>query len=333
MATADGALSTLLASADPALRYKATLALAGGKPPAAAVRQLQQEIRASPRAQGLLAGRDESGVIPLRPYSKWDGAHWVLTQLADIGYPPGDETLIPLRDQVLHWLLGRAHQKSIRTVNGRVRRCASQEGNALWYLLKLGLAGDEARPRVNELARRLVEWQWPDGGWNCDLRPEASHSSFHESLIPLRGLALHGRLAGDEASLAAASNAAGLFLERRLYRRRSDGRVIDEAFTRPCYPPYWHYDILIGLKVMAEAGFIGDPRCQETLDLLAAKRLPDGGWPAEGQYYRTRLLDASGRRVSGRSLVDWGGSAKGQMNPWVTAEAFFVLRAAGRDVE
>lgn len=35
----------------------------------------------------------------------------------------------------------------------------------------------------------------------------------------------------------------------------SDGRAVRSEFVKLCYPLHWHYDILLGLKVMAEAGF------------------------------------------------------------------------------
>jgi hypothetical protein len=39
------------------------------------------------------------------PYSKWQGAHWVIASLADIGYPTADEELKPICDQVMKcWL-------------------------------------------------------------------------------------------------------------------------------------------------------------------------------------------------------------------------------------
>jgi len=219
------------------------------------------------------------------------------------------------------WLLGERHQKQIRSISGRVRRCASQEGNALYALLALGLADE----RTEELARRLARWQWPDGGWNCDRNPGAVHSSFMESLIPLRGLALHAQITGSPASKEAADRAGKVFLKRCLYRRQSDGSVIRPDFVRLHYPCYWHYDLLFGLKVMAEGGYLDDERCQDALDLLESKRLPDGGFPAEKKYYR-----AGGKARSGRSLVDWGGTSRRRFNEWVTADALHVLRAAGR---
>jgi hypothetical protein len=191
---------------------------------------------------------------------------------------------------------------------------------------KLLSGGDEADDRTDELADRLVQWQWPDGGWNCDKNPAAQHSSFMESLIPLRGLAGHARLTGNPRSRAAAERAADIFLKRHLFQRQTDGTIIDEDFVRLHYPCYWHYDILFGLKVMAEAGFIGDSRCRDALALLAAKRLPDGGFPAEKKYYR-----ATEKRVSGRSLVNWGGVSRKRMNEFVTADALYVLKAGGND--
>jgi hypothetical protein len=228
-----------------------------------------------------------------------------------------------MREQVLAWLLGERHQKGIRTIAGRVRRCASQEGNALYTLLNLRLADQ----RTDELAQRLIGWQWPDGGWNCDRKPSAVHSSFMETLIPLRGLAWHAQVTGSPASREAADRAAEVFLQRRLYQRQSDGSVIHPDFVLLHYPCYWHYDVLFGLKVLAEAGYIDNERSQDALDLLESKRLPDGGFPAERKYYQV-----GGKARSGRSLVDWGGTSKRRFNEWVTADAFFVLQAAGRHV-
>ncbi|MEW6046764.1 MAG: hypothetical protein AB1609_09835 [Bacillota bacterium] len=318
---AGGVVEWLLGLGEPSVTLKLRTRVLGLDEASPESRELQLRVKESPRVRALLAERTADGTIPYHPYTKWYGAHWVLATLADIGYPPGDTSLLPLRDQVYAWLLGPAHRRSIREIDGRVRRCASQEGNALFASLALGLADE----RADTLAERLVRWQWPDGGWNCDRRPEARHSSFMETLIPLRALARHARATGNRASEAAAARAVEVFLKRRLFRRRRDGAVIDEEFTRLHYPCYWRYDILFALKVMAEAGFIGDPRCQEALDLLESKRLAGGGFPAEGRFWRLTQ-----RRTSGRELVDWGPTGRTRPNPWVTVDALYVLRAAGR---
>ena len=75
----------------------------------------------------------------------------------------------------------------------------------------------------------------------------------------------------------------------------------------------------------AEAGFIGDRRCRDALELLESKRLPDRGFPAEGKYYR---VSEGGK--TGRSLVDWGGVSRKHMNEFVTVDTLFVLNKSGR---
>ena len=206
-------------------------------------------------------------------------------------------------------------------MQGRYRRCASQQANALWAIMALGLY----TPRCDQLVERLLYWQWPDGGWNCDKNPDAATSSLEETWLGLRGLPLYEKTHADSIVLSAAGRVAEVFLCRGLFRRRESREVIRPEFTKLHYPPYWHYDILGALKVMAETGYIDDPRCGEALDLLESKRLPDGGWPAELKYYKVSE-DIKG----GADLVDWGGVSKRRSNDWVTADALAVLVAAGR---
>jgi hypothetical protein len=314
-------INRLLHSEEPSVRFKLLVNVLDRNVESPGIRRLQERISSSPRVKMLFSERGRDGRMPFHPYKKWYGAHWTLATLADVGYPRGDESLIPLREQVYEWLFSERHQKQIKVIDGRTRRCASQEGNALWYLLTLDLADD----RTEELADRLVKWQWPDGGWNCDKNPEATKSSFWESLIPLRALALHGRLTRNNRSLRAAKRASEVFLKRRMCKRLRDGRIMQEDFLKLHYPCYWRYDILFGLKVMAEAGFIGDMRCGDALELLESKRLPDGGFPAECKYYRV-----SEKATTGRSVVDWGGVSGKRMNEFVTVDALHVLKQAGR---
>jgi len=208
-------------------------------------------------------------------------------------------------------------------MEGRYRRCASQQGNALLATARLGLLDGQAE----RLVERLLHWQWPDGGWNCDKNPCADTSSFMETLLPMRGLAWFAK--ADVGALSAkaeraARKAANVFLTRRLFKRRADGSVIAQGFTALHYPVYWHYDILAGLKAMAELDLIRTPRCAEALDLLEEKELATGGWSADDRYFK-----AASKPVLGGDYVNWG-SDKKTMNEWITADALTVLHAAGR---
>jgi hypothetical protein len=306
-----------LLNSEPALAWKVAVEVLGQASDSSAAQKAAKITRFSPLVAQLLEGRDSRG----HAYRKWTGSHWTLSLLADLGCPAGDESLRPLMEETYHAWLGAHHEKYIRLIAGRMRRCASQEGNAVWSSLRLGLADG----RTDELVSRLLQWQWPDGGWNCDQRPEADSSSFMETLIPLRALALYARVSGDPRVGTAAEQAAQVFLKRGMFKRQRDGSVMDGHFVLLSYPSYWHYNLLFGLKVMAEAGFISDPRCREALDLLESKRRPEGGFPAEESYARSTRP-----QLSGFSPVTWGGTSKKKMNPFVTADALYVLRMAGR---
>ena len=341
----------LLESEEPSVQWKVRVRVLGESETSRPIRALQKRIRESPRVATLLSGRGTDGRLlhGRNIYDKWRGAHWVLASLADIGYPPGDKALLPAREQLMsYWLDKRSFYQEFEVktkaasygragvpiLNGRHRRCASQQSSALFSVLTLGLADR----RANDLVERLLHWQWPDGGWNCDRNPNARTSSFMESILPLRALSLVARTTGSEQAGRAARHAAEIFLERRLFRRRMDSKVMHPGFITLHYPVYWHYDILAALKVMAEAGFISDPRCQEALDLLEAKRLPDGGFPAEARYYAApkkgsndpKRPKESGSAKAGVDWVAWGGVSKRRANEWVTADALAVLAAAGR---
>jgi len=303
---------------EPALAWKMTVKVLGAGEDSPKASRAQAEVRDAPLVRNLIAKCDRQH----SPYKKWDGAHWVLSILGDLGYPAGDEALRPLMEDTYDCWLSETHIKNhLRVIDGRVRRCGSQEGYAAWCSLRLGFADS----RTDELVSRLLKWQWPDGGWNCDKHPEADSSSFMETLIPLRALALYAKISGDAKAKAAAERAAEVFLTRQLFKRRGDGQVMNQHFVLLHYPCYWHYDILFGLKVLTEAGFIGDPRCAAALDLLESKRLPDGGFPAEESYARPTRP-----QLSGYSPVSWGGTSKKMMNPFITADALYVLRMVNR---
>ena len=313
-ATAD-VVERLRASDEPSIRLRVRVGVLGEQPTAG----LLEDVRDSERVHALLSERGSDGTIPQHPYMKWTGAHWVLALLAELGYPAGDESLAPLREQVYGWLLSDYHERRwTRRVGGLARIHASQEGYALWALHTLGLADD----RAGQLVERLLDTQWPDGGWNCDTDATGRTSAFSESLLPLRGLALHARASGDERAREAAERAAEVFLSRRLFRRRSTGTPIDDEFVELHFPCYWRYDVLFGLEAMSETGFLADRRCHEALDLLESKRLSDGGWPAEGRFY------GSASTPSRRTLVDWGGASRRRSNDWVTVRALAVLVAS-----
>src|SRR5512141_1666450 len=160
-------VDSLCAHVNPVVAWRARRLLAGEPEGAPAMRRLRKSIGSSEMARRLLKGLAGER---FNPYRKWQGPHWTLYSLAEIGYPVEDERLLPMRQRVLDWMFARAFLKPPMTVllpeqPERPRRCASMEGNTIWAQLVLGIVDEE---RVPKLVERLVTMQWPDGGWNCD---------------------------------------------------------------------------------------------------------------------------------------------------------------------
>jgi hypothetical protein len=327
----DPAIQFLLNSSDPSIRYFTLIDLLGKTNRSREVKAACDQILDGPRVRALLAGqhsgtrksKDSFGLHPggfgVHPYKKWDGAHWRLVSLIELGIPAKEPRAVAAADQVLQWLTSEEHRSKIKAIDGRVRRCGSQEGNALAVCSRLGLIDD---PRVQYLAESLIKWQWPDGGWNCDKNPGANHSSFYESLAPMWGLIEYHGATGNEAALHAAQRAAELFMCHRLFRSSTSGAVINPEWLKLHHPLYWHYDILQALVILSRLGPLDDVRMQEALDLIEAKRRSDGCWKAEGFYWVMR-----GKRTSNVEVVDWGRRGPNEM---ITLNALRVLKAARR---
>ena len=296
----------LLASPEPAVRLLTLTEVLGEQPG----RKEQAAVAESPLVQALSL---DHGV---HPYAKWQGAQWRMIALTELGVPPRHEGARRAADQALDWLDTPAHRKH-RVIGGLVRRCASMEGNGLWAATRLGLVKDA---RVRRLVDTLVESQWPDGGWNCDRKLKATHSSFHESFAPVTGLAAYAHATGDERAEAAAARGAGFFLRHHVFCSERTGERWPKLEVLR-YPPYWHYDALAGLTMLRRSVGLGDPRVEPALTLLEAKRRPDGTWRTEGKWWKP-----PGRAGGNVESVAWNGTA----HELLSVRALAALAAAGR---
>ena len=306
VAVQDAAVEWLLESDEPAVRFLTRRDVLGEHAP-----EDEERILEGPKVRTLLVDRGGN------PYNKWGGAHWRLVSLVELAIPPGEPRALAAVEDVLAWLLSPGRARGLRVVNGLVRRCASMEGNGLAVCVRLGLADD---PRVEQIARSLVQWQWPDGGWNCDDRASGRTSSVHESLPAMWGLHEYASATGAEWARASADRAAEMFLRRRLFRS-STGEVLRQQWLQPRYPPYWHYDVLQALLILSRMGKATDPRAEDALDVLLAARLRDGRWRPRGYWWK--LGDGKGNT----DVVDWGRNGPNEL---LTLNALRVLRAARR---
>ena len=175
----------------------------------------------------------------------------------------------------------------------------------------LALGGYFGRPS-EVLATRLLSEQLPDGGWNCDA-PKSKRSSFHSTICVLEGLLEYERAVGSAPEIAAGRKRAEEYLlERSLFRRRSTGEVVDPEFLQFAFPPRYRYDILRALDYFRAAGVPPDSRMAESIDLIKARRAPDGRWLLDRAYDEALALAFDERA--------------GEPSRWNTMRALRVLR-------
>ena len=164
------------------------------------------------------------------------------------------------------------------------------------------------------LARRLVDEQLDDGGWNCDA-PKSRRSSFHTTICVLEGLLEYERAVGSAPHVAAARRRGEEYLLKRgLFRRLSTGEVANPEFLELAFPPRYHYDILRALDYLRDADVQPDARIRDAVDLIESRRQADGRW----------LLD----RAYDEGLALPFGETAGEPSRWNTLRALRVLRWA-----
>lgn len=280
-----------------------------------------EDVLSGPIVQALLDGQADDGGFSGHAYNKWVGAHWRLISLVELGIPAGEPRALAAADTVLAWLTGPSHRRNVPVIEGLARRCGSQEGNALAVASRLGMAGSD--PRVAQLAESLVGWQWPDGGWNCDRKPGAHRSSFNETLGPIWGLHEYATAIGDADARDAAHRGAELLLEHRVFRTLATGEPMHDEWLVMHWPPFWHYEVLNAMVVLARLGLATDPRVADAVEVILGRRQDNGRWRASSRWWKPPPM-----ATRGGEAVDW--RIDDSNDRMVTLRALAVLRAAGR---
>ena len=166
---------------------------------------------------------------------------------------------------------------------------------------------------VDGVVSRLLGEQLEDGGWNCEAENGSVRSSFATTINVLEGLLAHERATGGSAeSIAARRRGEAYLLERRLFRRKSTGEIVNPAWLQFSFPIRWHYDVLRALEYFRSVGDAPDPHMDEAIDLLRSKQQPDGTWLLENTH--------PGKVHFALEDVD------GQPSQWNTLRALRVLR-------
>jgi hypothetical protein len=235
----------------------------------------------------LLALQDRDG--------RWGGAAW------NRGWDSTMHVLLLLREMGLDPASEQAH-RAVGLVRERVswRGCGPEETQNNAFFAgevepcingQVAASGAYFGQDVQGIVDRLLGEQLADGGWNCEASDGSTRSSFNTTICVLEALFEHERSCGGSPEVTEARlRGQEYLLERRLFRRKSTGKVIerdrkgDSVFTRFAFPTWWHYDVLRGLEYLRRAGAAPDERVAEAIELVASKRDKDGRWPLDVRY-------------------------------------------------
>lgn len=274
-----------LLDSDPALRWQVLRDLTGA--PAEAVTAERARVATEGLGARLLALQEADG--------RWGGVAWnrgwnstmhVLMLLRDLGLDPesaqAQRAVGLVRDNVTWQGCGPPECDDNGFFAGELEPCINGQVAAVGAYF-----GQDVRGIID----RLLGEQLPDGGWNCEAVNGSTRSSFNTTICVLEALLAYELSVGSRAEVTAARlRGQEYLLERRLFRRRSTGAVIehdrkgDATWTHFAFPTWWHYNVLRGLEYLRCAGVKPDERVAEAIDLVASQRDSDGRWPLEVRY-------------------------------------------------
>jgi hypothetical protein len=226
---------------------------------------------------------------------RWGGAAWnhgwnstmhVLMLLRDLGLDPASDqarrAVSLVRDVVTWQGCGPQECDGNAFFEGEVEPCINAQ---------IVTVGAYFGQDISAIVDRLLGEQLSDGGWNCEAPNGSTRSSFNTTICVLEALLEHERAGGGSPEVTVARlRGQEYLLERRLFRRRSTGQMIerdrksDGVWTRFAFPTWWHYDVLRGLGYLRDAGVMPNERVAEAIELVASRCDSDGRWPLDMRY-------------------------------------------------
>jgi hypothetical protein len=309
---AKGSLIRWLLDSDPSIRWQVMRDLIDA--PADEVAAERARVASEGAGARLLALQAPDGQWGGAAWNRgWDSTMHVLSLLREMGLDPASDqarrAVGLVRDRVTWRGCGPPEADANPFFTGEVEPCINGQ---------VGVVGAYFGQDVRGIVDRLLVEQLADGGWNCEAANGSTRSSFNTTICVLEALLEYeGAGGGGPAVTAARLRGQEYLLERRLFRRKSTGEVIERdrkggaVWTRFAFPTWWHYDVLRGLDYLRRAGARPDERVAEAIDLVASKRRDDGRWPLDGQY-------------PGKMPVETD-EGEGRPSRWITLRASRVL--------
>src|SRR5258706_13432255 len=271
-----------LLDSDPAIRWQVMQHLPDE--PAQAVAAERARVATEGWGARLLRVQAADGLWGGRPWSQdWTDTFHVLELLRRFGLDPGSDQARRAIGQVRERATWRDPSFETpwadnRFFDGEVEPCIN--GNVVATGAYFGVD-------MTPLVQRLLGEQLPDGGWNCEVENGATVSAFGTTINVLEGLLEYERATGGSAGAGvseARRRGENYMLERKLFRRKSTGEVIDRSWLQFSFPTWDFYDVLPGLDHLRDPQVKPDERMAEAIGHVEGTRNPDGRWPLQNVH-------------------------------------------------
>ncbi|PCI36406.1 MAG: hypothetical protein COB53_09690 [Elusimicrobia bacterium] len=203
-----------------------------------------------------LASEEAVESIKRDPYwPKWDSPWWHMTLLWELGEAARiPERIVDAMVDALntHYLdLFPLRETEMPPDKDPYRHVACHCALGTMYRVLAG-RGVDVDGRIPHLRPWFLRYQLADGGLNCDeavYTKQSPHSSIVSTLPPLEAVLFDTDRPLTDAENAFLDRGADYLLKRKLFRSLSGGgKIIDEAWLEPCFPRFYHYDVLRGLR-------------------------------------------------------------------------------------
>lgn len=297
------------------------------------VRISRERIRSCRPVSLLKKAQGEKGYWP-PDYSsynpKFTATVWQLMLLGEMGVPraPWIESAVE-RFFIQHQMENGAFCWRRLGGRGKLEEEPCLTGNMLRTLLVFGYGDDR---RVKRALNWLPEFQFEDGGWNCDYPSyNPSHSSFMSTIEPLWAYSEIPRPQWTRKLKNSVERAAEFLLVHHIYKSHHDWRPVElrhmntvftgNIVTKFHFPMYYYYDALHALRVLMKLGYQNDERISDAVHLMLSKRTAEGKWLLEGDWVRERRDKTRKTLVTVEQL--------NEPSKWVTLNCYRVLAKTG----
>jgi len=333
----------LLEKTNPSVHYFTLRDLLGKDEDDSQVVAAKKAVSASKVVKRILSKQNPEGYWeePANPYHpKYKSSYWQIMTLGQLGMDRSDERVRNACEYIFQFQLDeggfssytreraleeydrlREKGKKLPLPNDWASTLVFEHqyscltGNMATALIRIGYSND---PRVRKALEWLVKIQNRDGGWLCPYwraHVKDTHGCFYGTICPMEAFSQVPRKNLTKEMERAIERGAEFLLMHRLFKAdHHNYKVISQSWLKLGFPWFYGYNILRGLDVLTELGYVKDERLNDAVEVLLQKRQDNGTW----------ILESA---PIGRMQTNI--EVKGKPSKWITLIALRVLKRLG----